>query len=253
MYDPKDVPEDPAFYETFERKPEGHELYARYFGLHNWTWAQWQQLVARYWGYVTMLDDLTGRILAELRALGLEDDTLVVYTTDHGDEMGAHRMVEKGNFAYEGSWRLPMIAAHPACQAPGSVSHEFVYQFDLFPTFLEVAGLPAPAVPDSQSILRNILGEDVPTGRDSVYGAYHSHIFPTPLRFVRTRTHKLVYNRSHMGELYDLVHDPYELRNLIDLPQAQAIQAELMARMREYMVRLEDPLLGPFDRIRQVY
>ena len=86
-----------------------------------------------------------------------------------------------------------------------------------------------------------------------MYGAFESQIFASPFRFVRTRTHKLVYNRSEIGELYDLVDDPWELRNLIDHPGAQGVKAELLERMREHMVRLEDPMLGFFDRIRPVY
>ena len=71
--------------------------------------------------------------------------------------------------------------------------------------------------------------------------------------FVRTRTHKLVYNRSEIGELYDLVDDPHELRNLIDDPAAQGIKDDLLDRMRAHMVRLDDPALRFFDAIRHVY
>jgi arylsulfatase A-like enzyme len=185
--------------------------------------------------------------------LGLAENTLVVFTTDHGDQMGAHRLIEKGPFAYEETWRLPMIAAHPGVEAPGSACDEFVYLHDLFPTFQEVAGLEPHAGQDSASILQQILGRDVPTGRESVYGAFASQIFPMPLRFVRTRTSKLVFNRSEIGELYDLLEDPHELHNLIDAPAAQGIKADLMARMRAHMVRLEDPMLRFFDAMRAVY
>jgi arylsulfatase A-like enzyme len=253
MYDPRDVPKEPSFAETWANKPHVHELYERYWGLSSGGWKSWREIVARYWGYVTMLDDLVGHILAELRTLGLEDKTLIVFTTDHGDQMGAHRLIEKGPFAYEETWRLPMVATHPGVETPGSVCDEFVYLHDLYPTFLEVAGTEPPDEPDSRSILDNVLGREAPTGRDSVYGAFESQIFPSPLRFVRTRTHKLVYNRSDVGELYDLADDPWELRNLIDHPGAQGVKAEMMDRMREHMVRLEDPMLGFFDRIRHVY
>jgi uncharacterized sulfatase len=70
---------------------------------------------------------------------------------------------------------------------------------------------------------------------------------------VRTRTHKLVYNRVEIGELYDLVADPHELRNLIDDPAAQAVKDDLLDRMRDHMVRLGDPALRFFDAIRAVY
>ena len=253
MYDPRAIPEEPSFNETWERKPFVQHLYERYWGLSSGGWQSWREIVARYWGYVTMLDDLIGRILGELRVLGLEENTLVVFTTDHGDMMGAHRLIEKGPFTYEQCYRLPLIAAHPGCQHPGGVCSEFVYLHDLFPTFLEVAGQAAPDVPDSRSILPNILGDDAPTGRESIYSAFYAQIFPYEQRMIRTRTHKLVYNRSDVGELYDLADDPWEMRDLIDLPETRHVQNELLESMREHMVRLDDPVLRFFDGIRHVY
>ena len=70
---------------------------------------------------------------------------------------------------------------------------------------------------------------------------------------VRTRTHKFVYNRTDIGELYVLVNDPWEMQNLIDLPETKTVQDELIDIMREHMVRLKDPALGNFDGIRHVY
>ncbi|MBN1400892.1 MAG: sulfatase-like hydrolase/transferase [Anaerolineae bacterium] len=253
MYDPEQIPEEPSFTETWVNKPGAHDLYERYWGLRSGGWRMWREIVARYWGYVTMIDDLVGRMLAALRALGLEEETLVVFTTDHGDQMGAHRLIEKGPFAYEESWHLPLIAAHPGCQAPGSVCEAFVYLHDLFPTFLEVAGRTPPDVPDSASILDNILGRPAPTQRDSVYGSFTGHILPAPLRFVRTRTHKLVFNRCDIGELYDLRHDPHELINLIAQPEAQMVKDELLEKLRACMVALEDPMLRDLDGLRYVY
>ena len=253
MYDPESIVEEPSFAETWRDKPRVHELYERLWGLSSGGWRGWREIVARYWGYVTMIDELVGWMLDELRRLGLEKNTLVIYTTDHGDMMGAHRLIEKGPFAYEESWRLPMVAAHPSVEMPGTVCDEFVYLHDLYPAFLEVAGITPPDVPDSQSILDNILGRNVPTERDSVYGAFHSHIFPTPLRFVRTRTHKLVYNQSDIGEFYDLVDDPWEVRNLFNRPDSQGIKSQLLEEMRGHMLRLDDPIIRAFERVRHVY
>jgi len=222
-------------------------------GLSSGGWKSWREIIARYWGYVTMIDDLVERILDELYSLHLEDNTLVVFTTDHGDMMGAHRLIEKGPFTYEQCYRLPLVATHPACQAPGRVCDEFVYLHDLFPTFLEMAGVTPPDAPDNQSILDNILGRSTQTGRDSIYSTFASHIFPFEQRMVRTRTHKLVYNVSDIGELYDLVNDPWEMRILIGLPETRTLQNELLELMRAHMVRLNDPILGRFDGIRHVY
>ncbi len=90
-------------------------------------------------------------------------------------------------------------------------------------------------------------------GRESIYAQFYAQLFPYEQRMVRTRRHKFVYNRSDIGELYDLVNDPWEMRNLFDLPEARAVQEDLKERMRAHMVRLGDPALGHFDGIRQVY
>jgi arylsulfatase A-like enzyme len=253
LYDPRAIPEEPSFGETWSHKPYVQQLVERFWGLSRGGWARWREIVARYWGYVTMLDDLVGRIVAALDELGAMDDTLVVFGTDHGDTMGAHRLIEKGPFTYEQCYRLPLVAAYPGCRAPGSVCDEFVYLQDLFPTFLELAGRPDPGVPDTSSLLPLLRGEGGTTGREDVYAQFYAQLFPFEQRMLRTRSHKLVYNRSDVGELYDLEHDPWEMHNLIDRPEARGVQEALLERMRTHMVRLEDPVLSAFDRIRHVY
>ena len=204
MYNPADIPPEPSYAETWADKPRVHALYERFWSLSGNGWAGWRELVARYWGYITMLDDLVGRILAELRAL--MEETPVVFSTDHGDQMGAHRMIEKGPLPGEESWRLPLIAAHPACERPGSSRDESRVANDLFPTFLR-----RPVSHRQRCPTRSILPQcsvDEPTGRDGVYGAFYAHFRPAPLRFAHRR-HKLVFNQVDMGELYDVVDDPW--------------------------------------------
>jgi len=260
MYDPSSVPFEPSFTDTFSRKPERQLLSDRLWGLSTKGWAGFQQIIARYWGYVTMLDDLVGRILTRLADLGLAEDTMVVFGTDHGDMMGAHRLIEKGPYAYEESFRLPLVVAHPECLAPGSACDEFVYLHDLFPTFLELAGA-SPVPCDGHSILGAILGDGRVPRRESIYG-YSHHGLPHSMRMVRTRTHKLTLAPSAMGatadlardawhlfELYDLVNDPHEMTNLIDRPSVGNVQEQMLALMRQHMVDLEDPLLPTLDAL----
>jgi len=253
MYDPKSVPEEPSFGETWERKPYVQHLVERFWGLSAGGWERWREIVARYWGYVTMLDDLVGRIVDELEALGCAENTVIVFSTDHGDNMGAHRLIEKGPFAYEQCYRLPLIAVHPDCESPGSVCDQFVYLQDLYPTFLELAGRPDPGVPDTSSMVDQVLGRQVENGRESVYAQFFAQLFPSEQRILRTRTHKYVYSISDIGELYDLANDPWEMHNLHGLAESEQVEKELVSRMREHMVRLGDPILHSFDRIRYVY
>jgi arylsulfatase A-like enzyme len=261
MYDPADVPYEPSFVESFAHKPERQLLTERLWGLSTGGWPGWQRIIARYWGYVTMLDDLLGRILDALESFGLADNTLVVLSTDHGDMMGAHRLIEKGPFAYEESFRLPLVAAHPACERPGETCDDFVYLHDLFPTFLQVAGVESPAECDGASILERMRGHAGGGGRESVYG-YSGHGLPVSLRMVRTRTHKLTLAPTgaaglqdlardawQLFELYDLVNDPHEMVNLIEAPSARGAREEMLALMRQHMQSLQDPMLEYFDEV----
>ena len=141
-----------------------------------------------------------------------------------------------------GLWLLGGVIATSGALAYGelgaampSAGAEYVYLHDLFPTFQEVAGLQPHDEEDSASILEQMLGRDTPLGRESVYGAFASQIFPSPMRFVRTRTHKLVYNRVEIGELYDLESDPGERVNLIGQAAYTGIRADLHARLLAWM------------------
>ena len=253
MYDPKSIPEDPSFCDTLEKRPFAQTLVSRYWGIDPNNWGEWQELVARYWGYMTMIDDLVGRMLTKLDATGLLENTLVVFSTDHGDNMGAHKLFEKGPFFDEECFRLPFIAAHPNCERPGAECDEFIYLQDLFPSFLEAAGLQLHAQPDTQSILPLLTGRDEATGRDSAYCQFTGQIQTHKSRMVRTHTHKFVFSQSDIGELYDLEDDPHELNNLYGLAEHKVLQESLMKLMQSHMERVKDPMLGEFMRVRYIY
>ena len=97
------------------------------WGLGDYGWEGFQEIGARYFGHCTLLDDMVGRVVAHLEKLGVLDNTIIVYTADHGDCMGAHRLIEKGEFMYDEIYRIPLVIAHPECQAPGTACNEFVY------------------------------------------------------------------------------------------------------------------------------
>jgi len=253
MYDPQSIPEDPAFCDDLKRRPYAQTLVSRYWGIDPDNWEAWQEIVARYWGYVTLIDDLVGRMLAALERLGLADDTIVLFSTDHGDNMGAHKLFEKGPYFDDECFRLPMIAAHPECARPGSATDEFVYMQDLFPSLLEMAGLEPPEQPDTQSIAPLLAGQEERTGRDSVYCQFNNQIQRHPSRMVRTHTHKFVFSQADMGELYDLEADPHELENLFGRPEHRETQERLMVLMEEHMERVSDPMRGPFRQVRSIY
>jgi arylsulfatase A-like enzyme len=175
----------------------------------------WRQLIAHYWGYVSMLDNFTGQILEQLKSLGLAQNTLVIYTSDHGELMGAHGAVTKYPMMYDEVLRVPLIASWPDGLPAGAVRSGFVSHIDIMPTILDAAGLATPDLP-GRSWLPLARGETV-SPRDHVFAqtdGYGSNCYS--LRMMRTKRWKYVYSPYVAEELYDLEQDPFELVNLAE-------------------------------------
>ena len=224
MYDPASIPEHPSYCETFENKPYRQQLIERMWGLGDYGWEGFQEITARYYGHCALIDDMVGRIVAHLEALGLADDTVVIFTSDHGDCMGAHKLIEKGEFMYDEIYRIPLVVAHPDCAQPGSANEDFVYLHELTSSIIDMAGLDVPQDMDGGSFLPAMLGDSTPKGRDEVYCVFDRHFTNVNQRMVRTRTHQLTFNSGDQGELYDLVADPYQLHNVYGQPEYEEVR-----------------------------
>ena len=253
MYNPDDIPEHPSYRETFANKPYRQQLIEKLWGLGDYDWKGFQEIGARYFGHCTLIDDMVGRVLDHLAELGLADDTIIIYTADHGDCMGAHRLIEKGEFMYDEIYRIPLVVAHPDCEHPGAVCDEFVYLQELMPTILEAAGLEPPAELDGQSILPATLGRDYRNDREEIYALFDRHFTVVNQRMVRTRTHQFTFNSADQGELYDLEKDPHQLDNVYGHPAYEDVRLDLIERMGRHMEELDDPLRGWFNRIKGAY
>ena len=253
MYDPKAIPEHPGYAETFEKKPYRQQLIEKLWGLGDYGWEGFQEIAARYFGHCTLLDDMVGRVVAHLEKLGVLDNTIIVYTADHGDCLGAHKLIEKGEFMYDEIYRIPLVIAHPDCQAPGTACDEFVYLHEIMLSSLDAAGLDVPTDLDGQSFLPAIEGRPFANGREEVYCVFDRHFTVANQRMVRTRTHQFTFNSGDPGELYDLQRDPYQLDNVYGDPAYETVRQDLMGRMGRYMEELGDPLRGWFGRIKGAY
>ena len=253
MYEPSSIPEHPSYCETFENKPYRQQLIERLWGLGDYGWKGFQEISARYYGHCTLIDDQVGRVVAHLERLGLADDTVVIYTADHGDCFGAHKLIEKGEFMYDEIYRIPLVVAHPGCEAPGSVNDDFVYLQEITCSALDIAGLDVPAELDGRSFLPAMLGTGEPSDREDVYCVFDRHFTVANQRMVRTRTHQFTFNSSDPGELYDLTADPHQLNNVYGRPEYEDIRRDLMSRMDRHMRELKDPLYGWYRRISGTY
>ena len=241
MYDPDDIDPWPSYAETFDGKPRVHEQYLYYRGADAFDWETWAEIIAKYRGFMTLIDDQIGRILDTLEEEGL-GDTMVVHGSDHGDFVGNHRQFNKGPLMYEDTYRIPLQIRWSGVVEPGSTCEAFVSLHDLMPTFLDVADASIPAV-DGRSIrplLEGRVPEDWP---DAHFAQYHGDEFGLySQRMLRTRDYKYVYNGPDRDELYELEKDPYELRNLIDHPGYEDVRSELGSRLLERMSEVDDPI-----------
>lgn len=234
MYDPAQIELPVSVAEDFADKPAVQRNYSRHWAFDTMTEEQDRKLIAVYWGYVTMVDMEFGRILDALERLGLSDDTTVVFSSDHGEFTGSHRLHDKGPAMYDDIYRTAGLIRVPGC-AP-QVRDDFVTLLDLPATFLDLAGLdPAPAV-DSRSLVPIVRGER-PQWDPYVLAEFHGHHFPVAQRMIRTERYKLVVNPESRNELYDLRTDPDELHNRYDDPllrsQRDELSQTLYQRLRE--------------------
>jgi arylsulfatase A-like enzyme len=190
-----------------------------------------RSLQAAYYAMIKLIDDQFGRILAELDALDLVDDTIVVFTSDHGETLGDHGLVQKGCRFYEGLVRVPLIWRWPGHITAGQVSDALVELTDKAPTLLDLAGLPVPEHMMGKS-LRSVLKDMSAEHRAAVRCEYIDALdLPKASRanMWRDRRYKLVVYHGHeLGELFDLEADPWEHCNLWDDPTHQSIKLRLM-------------------------
>jgi len=196
--------------------------------------------IRRYAAEISGVDDGVGRVLERLDGLGLERDTLVVFTADQGLCGGHHGMWGMGDHSrplhtFDETIHVPLIWRHPGRIAPGGRCGMMVANYDLFPTLLSYLGLkekiPPEPPPPGRDFSRALHGESI-DWEDVVFYEFENS------RMVRTAEWK--YTRRFPDgpdELYDLEHDPGERRNLADRPESAAIQAELRRRLDAFFAR----------------
>jgi len=250
MYPPETIEPWPSYPDPFEGKPYIQAQQLRTWKLDQWTWDDWAPVVSRYLGEISLIDAQVGRMLAALDRLGLAHDTLVIYTTDHGDMCGGHGMIDKHFILYDDVVRVPLMMRWPGRIPAGHVCPAFVpHAVDLATTFLDVAGLPVPDTFKGQSLLPLMEG-GCDNGRPDIFSMYHGNQFGLfTQRMVRDRRWKYVWNATAEDELYDLESDPGELRNLATAPDRRAELARLRARLVAWMEEVDDCALNTWTRV----
>ncbi|MCE9611147.1 MAG: sulfatase-like hydrolase/transferase [Chthoniobacter sp.] len=188
-----------------------------------------------YLRHIRGADENVVRLLDTLDALGLAEDTVVVYASDNGFYLGEHCSGDKRSL-YEESLRIPLLVRYPRLFSKGAVVDEMVLNVDLAPTFLDLAGVPVPQGMQGVSWKELAAGHKPARWRTSFFAEYYKELGDVPTCYaVRTATHKLVKypNRPEWTELFDLTADPYEIKNLAsDAALTAQLEAELQRMMK---------------------
>ncbi|ELZ20521.1 sulfatase [Haloterrigena salina JCM 13891] len=249
MYDPAEIDPPASYAETYDGKPQVHENFHHYRGADGLEWDHWAEATAKYWGFVSLIDDQLERILEALEDHGLADETAVVHASDHGDFVGNHRQFNKGPLMYDDTYRIPLQVRWPGVVESGLTCEAPVHLHDLAATFLEMGGVDVPESFDARSLVPLLEAggdpEAVSEWPDSTFAQYHGDEFGLyTQRMVRTERNKYVYNGPDIDELYDLEADPAELQNLIDHPNYADIREEMRDRLVDWMRKTDDPNQG---------
>lgn len=205
-----------------------------------------RKITAAYYAMIEQVDHAIGRMLDTLRQTGQEQNTIVIFSSDHGELLGDHGIYLKGPYFYEPLIRVPLIVRWPKGYKAGLKVDALVEEIDLAPTLLEAAGVPIPFRMQGKPLTKLLRGE-TSAHRSSVYSEFYNSNFeysPPPwATMVRTERYKLFIYHSlgGWGELYDLNRDPWEYENLWERSSARGIKQELQALMIARMSETVDP------------
>ena len=226
---------------------------------------QVKKLTVEYYSSIHSVDRNLGRLLVALEEMGLLENTIILFTSDHGYMIGHHGLLHKGNAQwivgpnngvqrgnmYDLALRVPLMIRWPGVVRPGTVVEEPVCNIDTFASVLGMLGVAAPADykqegRDFSPILRGqkIAWRDAHFSQFDIHNGLGKKATPSAMRSIVTKDWHLVrqYNKNHPDELFDLTRDPDELTNLYDAPASREVRNRLQARLDEWMRSIDDPL-----------
>lgn len=208
-----------------------------------------------YYGQVSSIDHEVGRLLDGLDQMKIEDNTIVLFVSDHGDVLGSHAHEIKQRYIKEGkslqyylrtkgkpyitAMRTPLIVKWPAAIQPGKTNDVLVNSVDVAPTLLDLAGLNIPAQMSGKSMAGWCLGDDGPKQKELYVG-----LFDGKSAWRGVWDGRYLYANLDYKVLYDHQTDPYEMNNLFDNPDSRELKAKMQQELEQLAQETGDPLLG---------
>jgi arylsulfatase len=261
MYHFEDMPLPSNWDEDLKSKPLMHRYYYRARGFDRLTEEDYRKSIASYYSLVTHVDDRVGQVINKLKQLGLYDNSIIVFTSDHGSMMGEHGFIEKWGIMYEEVMRIPLMIKFPDSMYKGYYD-QFAEIIDIMPTLLQAGGIEVPSCVQGKSLIPLLEQEDG-SAKTEVFGHYFTGGLQTePALMIRKdqwkltlypnqeaihdrllHDHYLKYTSMFMddvieGELYNLEADPQESSNLFYDSTWEDIKEQLMSRLTSWQSEL---------------
>ncbi len=221
------------------------------------TEADWRQLKAKYWGNVSMVDRAVEKIIKTLRSTEIDDRTIVILTSEHGDQMGDHNILQK-SVLYEESIRVPLLVKVPWLESSDKKKKGRLSLSDLVPTMLDFMGADIPDQLHGRSRVPVIVGAETLDDNNVVVEWNGRNLEPsangvkfdeiqnqTKRAFISSDGWKLIVGLEDKNELFDLNTDPEELINLIDLKQHKQRAKQLLRKLSDWQKTVDDKMTLP--------
>ena len=266
MHPPASLTLPPWRDDDLDQKPERLQVFQRLLGFDQLSEAEIRMRMSIYFGMIRFVDDAVGQILDALERLGMTERTIVVFTSDHGDYAGEHRLTDKSSTLLDPMTRVPLLLAWPGQLPAGAVDTHPVSLIDVLPTCLGLAGVPTPPGIDGQMLPGT--GDDPP--REATFAEYGAggprlrladldrfadqpwqrDTPPIPLlrwreaeghpKMVRSGRYQYIYDPlDEIDELYDLEADPWQLTNLAADPAHAADRTHMRDLLLDWSIRTE--------------
>lgn len=250
MYDPADVPMPKNFGpQSGEHQAHSQSFYRQLFLDHGVDFDDWRASYAVYWGFVSMIDSFVGQLLETLAQEDLGKDTIIVFTSDHGENLGAHGLWQK-MVPFDESIRVPLVVSIPGrTETPMRVTSQ-ASLIDVAPTLSALCGLP-----QAEWMGRDLFqGATTDPDHPAIF-AMHRPIGDwmnvTDWRMVQEGGVKYVWHDGQAEELFALKSDPAELKNLAQEPAHLQTLLEMRAKLTVFLQRTDDPLLPHWNAQQQ--
>ena len=257
LYDPESIPEHPNFRDNLKSKPRIYRKDVNYPTSDNGDliypnplpWSIWQEVLTANYAQQSLMDEAIGNILNKLKELELAENTMVIWTSDHGDGLACHGgHFDKDAYMPEELLRIPFFIRYPGKIPQDIKIDKLISNIDVAPTILDAAGTRFSEQIHGRSILP-LFKDEKSNWREDIMCETHGHTTTHLGRALIYDKFKYIYNENDLDELYNIGEDPYELSNLINQDEHKDLLSDMKRRLKKWRKMTNDDVT--FDMIRR--